>query len=146
MQWIKDWGCDPGLLGSWDWAKENWTKYTVKEVEQIRRTMETFFKSFTKMELYDGSMKYRIQLTPVLTPKDLLSFHLFKERNYWREIDHPELGTKITYPGGFVKPGIGNCGVRFRAPLIGEHNEAIYTGDLKMSKEELVKLKERRVI
>ncbi len=146
VQWIKDSGCDPGLLGGWDWAKDNWTKYTVKEVEQIRDTMETFFKSFTKMELYDGSMKYRIQLTPVLTPKDLLSFPLFKERDYWRQINHPELGMKITYPGGFVKPGVGDCGVRFRAPLIGEHNEAIYTGDLKLTKEELVKLKERRII
>ena len=80
----------------------------------------------TKMELHDGAMEYRIQLTPVLTPKDLLEFPLFKERDFWREVEHPELGTKITYPGGFVKAGMGDCGIRFRAPLIGEHNDDIY--------------------
>jgi crotonobetainyl-CoA:carnitine CoA-transferase CaiB-like acyl-CoA transferase len=146
VQWIRDSGVDPGLLGSWDWEKEGWNKYTVAEVQDIHRTMETFFMKYTKMELHEGAMKYRIQLTPVLAPKDLLEFPLFKERNFWREIDHPELGAKITYPGGFVKTGIGDCGVRFRAPLIGEHNEDIYRGELKISTEDIVNLKQRRVI
>ena len=85
-------------------------------------------------------------MVPAHTPKDLLEFPLFKERNFWREIEHPELGTKITYPGGFVKTGTGDCGVRFRAPLIGEHNNEIYHGELKMSAEDTVNLKQRRVI
>lgn len=146
VEWIKESGVDPGLLGEWDWAKEGWNRWTVEEVGEIRRTLETFFMKHTKMELYDGSMEHRIQLTPVLTPKDLLEFPLFKERDFWREIEHPELGTKITYPGGFVKLGVGDCGVRFRAPLIGEHNDAIYHDELKMSKEKVVNLKQRRII
>ena len=60
--------------------------------------------------------------------------------------EHPELGEKITYPGGFVKAGVGDCGVRFRAPLIGEHNEDILHNELKMSTEDMVNLKQRRVI
>ena len=146
VEWIKASGVDPGLLGTWDWAKENWSKFTMAEVEQIRRTMETFFKKFTKMELHNGAMEYRIQLTPVLTAKDLLEFPLFKEREFWREIEHPELGTVITYPGGFVKPGIGDCGVRFRAPLIGEHNAEILGKELDLSAADMVHLKERRII
>lgn len=146
VAWIKASGVDPGLLGTWDWAKESWNKYTMSEVGQIRRTMETFFKKHTKMELHKGAMQYRIQLTPVLTAKDLLEFPLFKEREFWREVEHPELGTVITYPGGFVKPGIGDCGVRFRAPLIGEHNDEIFGKELKLSAEDLVHLKERRII
>jgi crotonobetainyl-CoA:carnitine CoA-transferase CaiB-like acyl-CoA transferase len=146
VQWIKDSGVDPGLLGKWDWTKDSWTRWTVAEVQEIRRTLEAFFMKHTKMELHDGSMEYRIQLTPVLTPKDLLRFPLFTEREYWREVEHPELGTKITYPGGFVKVGVGDCGIRFRAPLIGEHNDAIYGDELKMSKEDLVNFKQRRII
>lgn len=146
VEWIRASGVDPGLLGEWDWAKETWMKFTMEEVKGIRRTMETFFMKHTKMELHDGAMEYRIQLTPVLTPKDLLEFPLFKERDFWREIEHPELGTKITYPGGFVKVGEGDCGVRFRAPLIGEHNDEILREELKMSAEDMVNLKQRRII
>ena len=146
VEWIRESGVDPGLLGTWDWAKEGWNKYTVEEVKEIRRTLETFFMKHTKMELHDGAMEHRIQLTPVLTPKDLLHFPLFTERKYWREVEHPELGTKITYPGGFVKVGVGDCGVRYRAPLIGEHNDAIYHGEMKMSREDMVNLKQRRII
>ena len=146
VQWIKESGVDPGLLGTWDWEKEGWNKYSMEEVKQIRVTLETFFMKHTKMELHDGAMGHRIQLTPVLAPKDLLEFPLFKERDFWREIDHPELGEKITYPGGFVKTGIGDCGVRFRAPLIGEHNEAVLQEEMGISPEDMVNMKQRRVI
>jgi crotonobetainyl-CoA:carnitine CoA-transferase CaiB-like acyl-CoA transferase len=146
VRWIRESGVNPGLLGQWDWAKEGWNRWTVAEVKEIRRTLETFFLKHTKMELHDGAMEKRIQLTPVLTPGNLLQFPLFKERDFWREVEHPELGAKITYPGGFVKVGEGDCGIRFRAPLIGEHNDAIFKGELKMSTEDVVNLKQRRII
>jgi hypothetical protein len=41
---------------------------------------------------------------------------------------------------------VGDCGVRFRAPLIGEHNGAIFKDEMKMSAEDIVNLKQRRII
>lgn len=146
VDWIKDSGIEPGVLGRWNWDTDDWSKLTLKEVIEVRDTLQTFFKKYTKMELNDGSLKRRIQLTPVLTPRDQLTFPQLVERNFWRKIDHPELKDRITYPGGFVKLGIGDCGIRFRAPLIGEHNEEIYGKELELSAEDLVTLKERRVI
>ena len=146
VDWISESGVDPGLLGQWDWVKDGWNRWTTEEVREIRRTLEKFFMKHTKMELHDGAMEKRIQLTPVLTPKDLLKFPLFQERNFWREIEHPELGTKITYPGGFVKVGVGDCGIRSRAPLIGEHNDEVFRGELSMTTEDMVNLKQRRII
>ena len=146
VEWIRESGVDPGKLGEWNWKTDGWNKYTMEEVKQIRRTMEEFFMRHTKMELHEGALERRIQLTPVLTPKDLLEFELFKERGYWREIEYPELDTKITYPGGFVKAGIGDCGVRCRAPLIGENNDAILHEEMGISTEDMVNMKQRRVI
>ncbi|OGO30802.1 MAG: hypothetical protein A2Z29_03900 [Chloroflexi bacterium RBG_16_56_11] len=146
VRWIRESGIDPGLLAGWDWEKETWSRFTVAEVKEIRRTLEQFFMKYTKMELNDLSLEKRIQLTPVLAPKDLLQFPQLVERGFWRQVEHPELGESITYPGGFVKVGEGDCGIRFRAPLIGEHNEEIYKGELQMSTTDLVNLKERRVI
>jgi crotonobetainyl-CoA:carnitine CoA-transferase CaiB-like acyl-CoA transferase len=75
-----------------------------------------------------------------------LKFPQFIERGYWVDIDHPELGTRLTYPGAFVKLSDAECGIRFRAPLIGEHNEEIYVTELGISKQELIALKQSNVI
>jgi len=146
VDWVRQSGVDPGVLGRWNWEHDDWSRLTVEEVKQVRRTLEQFFMKHTKMELNDGAVERRIQLTPVLTPKDQINFPQFVERGFWRQIEHPELNDTITYPGGFVKPGIGDCGVRFRAPLIGEHNDEIYRKELGMTAAEMVALKQRGVI
>jgi crotonobetainyl-CoA:carnitine CoA-transferase CaiB-like acyl-CoA transferase len=50
------------------------------------------------------------------------------------------------YPGPFVKASETRCEVSKRAPLIGEHNEEIYMGELGFSKEDLVRLKQSGTI
>ena len=42
-------------------------------------------------------------LYPVLIPRDILNLKQLEFRGYWEEVDHPELGTSITYPGPFFK-------------------------------------------
>ena len=81
-----------------------------------------------------------------MVPREQLEFPQLIERDFWKEVKHPELDTSITYPGGFVKVGIGECGIRFRAPLVGEHNNDFYKKELGMSKDELLAFKERRII
>ena len=100
----------------------------------------------TKAELWDGAQKKSIQLYPVFTPKDMLEFPQLKIRQYWQEVEHPEMGANIVYPGAFAKLAEGSCNIRRRAPLIGEHNEEIYISELGFSKEELALLKQANAI
>jgi crotonobetainyl-CoA:carnitine CoA-transferase CaiB-like acyl-CoA transferase len=145
-RWIESDGNDPGILKRINWKAGSWAPYTVSEVNEVVDIVSRFFKKHTKQELMQGALEWRIQLTPLLTPKDQLEFSQFKERNFWRKVDHPELNTSITYPGGFVKLSAENCGIRFRAPLIGEHNDAIYRQEMGMSTADMINLKQRRVI
>jgi crotonobetainyl-CoA:carnitine CoA-transferase CaiB-like acyl-CoA transferase len=67
-------------------------------------------------------------------------------RGFFEEVEHPELGETIAYPGF---PAIMNGirpGIQRRAPLIGEHNEEVYEKELDISREQLVILKNRGVI
>ena len=146
VEWIRSDGIDPGILGPWDWKREDWTGHTLREAEEVVETLRKFFKKHTKKELSDGATQRRIQMTPLLTPKDQLEYPQLVERDFWTEVPHPELDAKITYPGGFAKLTETACGIRFRAPLIGEHNDEIYRKELGMSTEQLVALKQRRVI
>jgi crotonobetainyl-CoA:carnitine CoA-transferase CaiB-like acyl-CoA transferase len=77
--------------------------------------------------------------------QDLLEDECLKERKYWTQIEHPELGTSITYPKEFVRSSAADCSIRFRAPLIGEHNEEVYQ-EIGLSEKDIDKLKKTRVI
>jgi formyl-CoA transferase len=77
--------------------------------------------------------------------EDLQHDAQLETRNFWVEIDHPELNSRITYPREFVKSSAEACVTRFRAPLIGEHNQEIYR-EIGISQEDLVTLKQAGII
>jgi crotonobetainyl-CoA:carnitine CoA-transferase CaiB-like acyl-CoA transferase len=64
-----------------------------------------------------------------------------RERGFWAEIDHPVTG-KLTYPGRPFLAKDMPWLIRRPAPLLGQHNEEVYCGNLRHSKKDLVKLKE----
>jgi crotonobetainyl-CoA:carnitine CoA-transferase CaiB-like acyl-CoA transferase len=145
VEWIRSSGTDPGVLGRINWQGDSWMNYSVEEVDEAREIISGFFKSRTKLELNDGALERRIQLNPLLTTRDQLEFRQLAERDYWTEVEHPELGEKITYPGAFVKLSDAGCRIRRRAPLIGEHNDELYK-ELGLSAQDMVVLKQRQVI
>jgi len=71
----------------------------------------------------------------------MLEFPQLKERDYWTDVNHPELEANITYPGAFALFGEGSCEIRRRAPLIGEHNNEVYINELGLTRKELNSLK-----
>ena len=85
-------------------------------------------------------------LLPAYNAKELLEDQQFASRGYWVEVEHPELGTTITYPGAYFKSSETSWGTTRRAPLIGEHNEEIYEKELGLSSEQLLTLKQAKVI
>ena len=87
-----------------------------------------------------------MMLYPANTMADIASDPQLKSRRFWQEVEHPELEANIVYPGSFVKGSESPCYIRRRAPLIGEHNEEIYHGELNYSRDELIALKQAKVI
>ena len=85
-------------------------------------------------------------LYPVATTDDMLENAQLAARGFWEEVEHPELGTTITYPGSFANSSEISPRISRRAPLIGEHNQEIYEQELGISKEKLVTLKQAGVI
>jgi len=146
VEWIESDGMDSGIMGQIDWKKMGWDEITEDVACQINAILTKFFSRHTKQELYEGAIKRGIQIVPALTAKETREFPQLAARGYWVEIEHPELETTITYPGGFIKSTEMTCGIRRRAPLIGEHNEEIYKKELGLSAEELTVLKQSGII
>jgi hypothetical protein len=146
VEWIESSGVDSGIMKGIEWEKFGWDEITEDIAGEINEIIAKFFLKHNKMELFEGAVKRGIQIVPACTAKETLEFPQLAARGYWTEIAHPELGTTITYPGGFVRATETACQIRHRAPLIGEHNQEVYGKVLGLSKAELRALKQSKVI
>ncbi len=135
-----------GELKDMNWEETSFDQVNQQQWDGWEAGFSRFFLTHTKEELLQEAIKRGLILAPVNTPADLLEHEQLAYRDFWRNVEHPELDTAITYPGALYKSGVGSCGIWRRAPLIGEHNEQIYGKELGFSKEELLSLKKSGII
>ena len=69
-----------------------------------------------------------------------------RDRGFWQEVEHPELGRGFVYPGAAAIYGDSPWRISRRAPLVGEHNLEILGDELGLARAELCVLAENRVI
>ncbi len=148
LEWMKEDKFDTSDLDAIDWEKMGYGAITPELMAQLGGPLGDFFKGHTRAELVQGSLDRRILLFPVATPSALEGHPQLEARDYFREIEHPDLGESVRYPGAFIKSGDGSeiAGVYRRPPLIGEHNVDIYQEEMGLSSLELVTLKRAGVI
>jgi crotonobetainyl-CoA:carnitine CoA-transferase CaiB-like acyl-CoA transferase len=147
VQWMKEEGHDTGRLTNWNFRTMDFsTLDTQEELDEVTETVNSFFLKHTKMELYHKAVEIDLKLGVSLTVEDMLSFPHFKARGFFQKVQYPELGTTLTHAGLPVRFSEAECGIKKRAPFIGEHNTEVYKKLLGLSATELTKLKERKVI
>lgn len=134
------------FIKSVDWESLDMARATQKEVDRICEPIGKFFLAHTKNELYEEALKRHIQLYPVATARDIVEDVQLKSREFWVEIEHPNLATTILYPGPFVRFSHTPLGRQSHAPRVGEHNKEIYIDELGLSGDELVALSQGGVI
>ena len=66
----------------------------------------------------------------------------YQQRDYWREIEHPEIGRTIPYPRGPFDCDALGIEPRGRAPHLGENTDSILTQDLGLSTEAISALRD----
>jgi len=145
VNWMQSEGMADKYLQAMDWENLDMFSATQEVIDRISKPIERFFLAHTKREIAQEAVNRRISICPLSSMEDLLNDAQLKARNFWVGIEHPELNSKITYPREFVKSSEKICATRFRAPLIGEHNEEIY-GEIGLSKQDLIILKQAGVI
>jgi len=148
LEWMKEDSFDTADLDAIDWEKMGYGAITPELMSQLGEPLGDFFKGHTRAELVQGSLDRRILLFPVATPSALQDHSQLEARGYFKELEHPELGATVQYPGAFVKSGDGEdiAGIYRRPPLIGEHNTVIFQGELGITGSELDSLKRSGVI
>ena len=102
----------------------------------MQKTREELFREVTELGIPFG-------LVP--TTEEILELPQHEARGYFTEVEHPVMG-KVTMPGAPVKLTGSPAQINSAAPLLGEHNEEIYSQYLGYSKDDLVRLSEMGVI
>ena len=146
INWMKDQEMADDSLVNFDWERFDLQKTKQEDYDRMVAPVAQFFMAHTKAELLAGAAKYKAQLYPVATAADILENPQLTFRRYWTELEHPELGPRITYPGPFGRPTEAHPAITRRAPLIGEHNLEIYETELRIPRDKLVMLKQAGVI
>ena len=145
VKWMETEGMADDYLLKFDWSNFG-NNTTQAEIDRIEAPTAKFFLAHTKAELFEGAVKTNTQVYPVYTQADILTDPQLTARRFWVGIEHPELGTKLSYPGPFATTNEASPRITRRAPLIGEHNLEIYEGELGISREKLITLREAGVI
>jgi crotonobetainyl-CoA:carnitine CoA-transferase CaiB-like acyl-CoA transferase len=146
IKWMESEGYDNDYVSAFDWNRRDFSKIPQEDMDQIEEPTARFFMAHTKAELLEGAVARNVMLYPVSTTADIMENRQLKAREFWAEVEHPELGTTITYPGAFVRSSEASPSIWRRAPLIGEHNQEIYVNELGITIETLVTLKQAGVI
>jgi CoA:oxalate CoA-transferase len=128
---------NPEILLMPDW--ENFI-YRVGNAEDLYAIMIEFTTKFTQIELWEAGFREGVPITPIYDIPTFTDSADATERKFFIEVDHPVAG-KGRYPGPPYKwtetpPSVGRP-----APCLGEHNEAIYCGELGLTKGDLTALR-----
>ena len=97
-------------------------------------------------DLFKRAQELDFQWGIVNAPEDVLADPHFQARGFPTEVEHPELGESFIYAGAPYKLPESPWSIQRRAPLLGEHSDEVYVGEMGMSRDELASLKADGII
>jgi crotonobetainyl-CoA:carnitine CoA-transferase CaiB-like acyl-CoA transferase len=100
---------------------------------------------FTVDEVYHEGQRRHLAFTPVNTAAAVANDPHLAARGYFVSVEHPGVGT-LRYPGAPYRHSATPWSITRPAPRIGEHNEAVYCGELGLSDEALRDLTQRGIV
>jgi len=118
--------------------------YRRDHYQEINDALDPWLMSHTREELQAMAWEVFVPFASLKTVKEAVGDPQYEERGFFVEAEHPYAG-KVKIPGVPYMLPENPAQVR-RAPLLGEHNEEIYCGQLGFSKEELDRLRRQQVI
>ena len=141
-EWMNDHGMAQDLLDEKYYAPDG----ILENAFHITEVMAQFFEQMSQSEIWLGGQERDFPWGGVRTLDDIIGDPHLEEREFFVEVEHPELGQSFTYPGAAAIYNGSPWRISRRAPLVGEHNQEILCGELGVNLEELNLLAESGVI
>jgi crotonobetainyl-CoA:carnitine CoA-transferase CaiB-like acyl-CoA transferase len=118
----------------------------VQHSEELLALVQGKLSQWKAHDFMKAAMDQRLVVGVVQNPEEVVNCPHLAERGSFAILDHPDVGT-LQYPGaGFLVDGVNPVAGGRAAPRLGEHNAAIYGGELGLAPEELAMLRAEGVI
>jgi crotonobetainyl-CoA:carnitine CoA-transferase CaiB-like acyl-CoA transferase len=143
VTWMAEEGMAPDFMRDKDWQAWDFAELAAdrersqQELDAIAGAMSRFFRRFSKAELYEQALQRRLLLAPVADMHDIVGNAQLAAREFFVPMEQPELGQPVLHAGPSAKLSTTPIQLYRRAPRIGEHNTAIYLGELGLTPEDL---------
>ena len=141
-EWMDEHGMAQDLLDEKYYAPDGIQDNAI----HITEVMAQFFAQMPQEEIWQGGQQRDFPWGAVRTLDDIVGDPHLEEREFFVEVEHPELNQSFVYPGAAAIYNGSPWKISRRAPLIGEHNQEILCGELGVSLEELNLLAESGVV
>ena len=99
----------------------------------IEELVANFIANLPAEEVYHAAQARGFTWGAVRAPEALVDDAHLHDRGFWKQVEHPELGRSFVYPGEAAIYNGSPWRISRRAPLIGEHNQDIFCGELGLS-------------
>ena len=122
--------------------KDNFSR--LKHNDELQAIVNEWAIRQDAKDVYKTAGAARVPIAPVHTIGDVLESEQLRERGYFRQVEHPIAGT-LTHPGAPWRMSAVEWQAG-RAPLLGEHNEELYCGEIGLTAEQLSRLRAAGVV
>jgi benzylsuccinate CoA-transferase BbsE subunit len=136
LEWVRGDGAAQDLVEP-QWSE---AQYRRDHATHLFDVLDDWVKDKSCVELAERAQMLRLPYAIPLSINDLPRDEQLTARNYFVEVEHPELGRKFLYPGAPYVMSRTPWRLYRRPPLIGEHNLEVLGGELGISAGELAVL------
>ncbi len=123
----------------------DWFKELLGVEELTREDVEKWVAERPVEEVVGLLAKTGVPVAPVLDLDQVKANEHAKAREMFVKVDHPTLG-EVSLPGFPIKFSETKGDITMPAPLLGQHNEEVYSELLGLSKEKLEELRREGVV
>jgi benzylsuccinate CoA-transferase BbsE subunit len=114
--------------------------YRLERINHIMQVLERWTRTHTARELFELGQLMSFPWAPVHSPVDVFDNPQLKARQFFVEVNHPEIGASIQYAGSPFQFAHPPSRPWKRAPLPGEDNILIYREELGLTEKEMRRL------
>ena len=126
------------FMGNPDWASPEMFSDPATHGPELNRHLREWFSQHTREWLYAEGQAHGVPIAPYYAPAEVFQSPQQRERGFYSEVNHPAAGP-LEYTGAPFQLSETPTTLT-RAPLLGEHNAAVYCGLLGFAARELAAL------
>jgi benzylsuccinate CoA-transferase BbsF subunit len=116
-----------------------------KNQEILDEIVTSWTSNHTDYEVTEILQKVSVAAIPVLSAPEIFNDPHLRQRNFIQEVAHPQIGNRLIF-GAPWKISDDTSYTPRRGPLVGEHNDYVFCELLGLSREEVSRLIDEKVI